>query len=247
MVKWWIGCSGFHYKHWKGVFYPEDLAQRKWFQFYNDRFKTLELNVTFYRFPRLSSLEPWYNNSPEVFSFSVKAPRAITHFRQFVNAKQMVDDFYGTTKEGLKDKLGCVLFQLPPRMAYKPEKLEQIIDHLDPAFTNVLEFRHDSWWNAEVYNTLSKNNITFCGMSHPTLPNDVVQNTKTLYYRMHGVPHLYASAYDTRTLRKIAREIDANPQTKEAFIYFNNDIGASAIQNATEMDEYVTKRKRKPK
>lgn len=239
MAKWRIGCSGFHYKHWKGIFYPEGLAQSKWFDFYNQHFKTLELNVTFYRFPQLSFLETWYNKSPDTFSFSVKAPRAITHYKQFIETKQLVNDFYGTVHEGLKDKLGCVLFQMPPRMAYKEEKLEQIIDNLDPVFNNVLEFRHESWWNAEVYHKLSKHNITFCGMSHPQLPGDVIQNSKILYFRFHGVPHLYSSPYDMATLTRIANEIEENTKTKEAYIYFNNDIGGSAIRNAKEMEEYV--------
>jgi uncharacterized protein YecE (DUF72 family) len=240
MTNWNIGCSGFHYKHWKGVFYPEKLAQSKWFDYYNNRFKTLELNVTFYRFPRLSSLEPWYNHSPDEFSFSVKAPRAITHYKKFVNAKQMIDDFYGKTLEGLKNKVGCILFQLPPGMKYKEEKLEQIIENLDYSFTNVIEFRHESWWNTEVYNKLSKHNITFCGMSHPGLPEEVIQNTKTVYFRFHGVPKLYQSKYEVKKLQEIADEIDNNPQTKEAFIYFNNDIDASAITNAIEMESYIS-------
>jgi len=240
MTKCWIGCSGFHYKHWKGIFYPEKLAQSKWFDYYNDRFKTLELNVTFYRFPQLSFLETWYKKSPERFSFSVKAPRAITHYKQFNDSKQLTGDFYGTIQEGLKDKLGCVLFQMPPRMAYKEEKLEQIIGNLDPAFTNVVEFRHETWWNAHVYNKLSQHNITFCGMSHPSLPDDVVQNTDIVYFRFHGVPQLYKSKYDIAELQKISDEIESNTNTKEAFIYFNNDIDGSAITNAIEMDEYVT-------
>ncbi|MEJ7681931.1 MAG: DUF72 domain-containing protein [Segetibacter sp.] len=124
-------------------------------------------------------------------------------------------------QEGLKDKLGCVLFQMPPRMAYKEEKLQQIIDSLDPAFTNVVEFRNETWWTAEVYNKLAQHNITFCGMSHPALPEDIVQNTKTVYFRFHGVPHLYKSKYDIAVLRKISDEIESNPGTKEAFIYFN--------------------------
>jgi uncharacterized protein YecE (DUF72 family) len=241
MAKWRIGCSGFHYKHWKGIFYPEGLAQSKWFDFYNQHFKTFELNVTFYRFPRLSVLEPWYNESDDFFSFSVKAPRVITHYKKFIGTKQMVDDFYGTVQEGLKEKLGCVLFQMPPRMVYKEEKLEQIIDNLDLSLKNVLEFRHESWWNAEVYNKLSKHNITFCGMSHPQLPENVVQNTKVLYFRFHGVPHLYSSPYELSRLITIANEIEENTKTKEAYIYFNNDIGGSAIKNAKEMEEYVLK------
>jgi uncharacterized protein YecE (DUF72 family) len=239
MTKWWIGCSGFHYKHWKGIFYPDGLAQSKWFDYYNNRFKTLELNVIFYRFPRLSFLETWYKKSPEIFSFSVKAPRAITYYKKFNNAEQFIADFYGTIQEGLKDKLGCVLFQMPPQMVYTAEKLEQIINSLDPAFTNVVEFRNETWWAQEVYNKLSAHNITFCGMSHPELPDDVVQNTKTVYYRFHGVPHLYKSKYYIEALQKIAEEIDGNKATKQAFIYFNNDIDGSAITNAAEMEECV--------
>ncbi len=243
MVKWWTGCSGFHYKHWKGIFYPEGLTQSKWFNYYTDHFKTLELNVTFYRFPQLAFLETWYNKSPEIFSFSVKAPRAITHYKQFNNAEQLTADFYGTIQEGLKDKLGCVLFQMPPKMAYKEEKLEQIITTLDPSFNNVVEFRNETWWNAEVYSKLARHNITFCGMSHPSLPDDAVQNTRTVYYRFHGVPHLYRSKYTIEALQKVADEIEKKPGSKEAFIYFNNDIDGSAILNAKEIEEYIISNK----
>jgi uncharacterized protein YecE (DUF72 family) len=239
MAKWWIGCSGFHYKHWKGTFYPEGLAQIKWFNFYNQHFKTFELNVTFYRFPRVPVLENWYNKSDENFIFSVKAPKFITHYRQFKNTERMANDFYGIIRESLKEKLGPVLFQAPPQMEYSPEKLEQVVSSLDPSFKNVVEFRHESWWNAHVYNTLTKHNITFCGMSHPNLPEEVIQNTKMVYFRFHGVPHLYSSPYNVATLQSLANEIEGNTTVAEAFIYFNNDIGASAIKNAKQMDRYT--------
>jgi uncharacterized protein YecE (DUF72 family) len=239
MTKWWIGCSGFHYKHWKGVFYPEKLPQKKWFDFYKQHFNTLELNVTFYRFPQVSFLQNWYDNSPEAFSFSVKAPKAITHYKQFIASKEMLADFYGTIQEGLKEKLGCVLFQLPPRIGYKPEKLKLIIDNLDPAYRNVLEFRNETWWNAEVFQLLTENNISFCGMSHPLLPEDVVVNNKTLYYRFHGVPDCYKSPYEFSVLQQVSDDIANDDRVKEAFIYFNNDIDASAIKNATEMSAYT--------
>ncbi len=79
MKKWWIGCSGFHYKGWRGKFYPEGLPQKKWFEFYCQYFNTVELNTTFYRFPRIGDLRAWYDRSPDGFRFSVKAPRFITH------------------------------------------------------------------------------------------------------------------------------------------------------------------------
>jgi len=245
MVKWWIGCSGFHYKHWKGVFYPEKLAQSKWFDYYNNRFLTLELNTTFYRFPRLSSLEPWYNRSPHNFRFSVKAPRGITHYRQFNSAERLLNDFYSIIREGLKEKLACVLFQLPERVTYKEEKLKQIIESVDPDFNNVIEFRNETWWTQHVYDKLANNNITFCAMSHPSLPSEVIQNTDILYFRFHGVPELYKSKYSLAELEKISDEIERNPATKEAFIYFNNDIDGSAITNALELEQYVSQYKKR--
>lgn len=239
MVRWWIGCSGFHYKHWKEIFYPKGLSQNKWFEFYCQHFNTLELNVTFYRFPQLSFLESWHAQSPDTFKFAVKAPRAITHFKKFSGTERMLSDFYNTSSEGLGKKLGCVLFQLPPRLSYTEERLEKIVNSLNPSFKNVLEFRHASWWNMEVYKKLSKNKISFCGMSHPSLPANVIENTKTLYYRFHGVPELYKSKYDIKILEGFVNEIESAGKTHESFIYFNNDIGGSAIANAEEMKSYI--------
>lgn len=239
MVRWRIGCSGFHYKHWRGIFYPDKLAQNKWFNFYCEHFNTLELNVTFYRFPRLSFLKTWYDKSPPKFSFAVKAPRLITHYKKFTGAEKFIADFYGTVAEGLKDKAGCILFQLSPRSAYTYERLQNIIANLDNSFNNVLEFRHESWWNAEVYKELAKHKITFCGMSHPLLPDEIIKNTPLLYYRMHGIPELYKSSYKKPTLKKIVNEIATSGKIKKAFIYFNNDVDASAVKNAKEMIKMV--------
>ncbi len=102
MAKWWIGCSGLHYKHWKEIFYLHGLPQIKWFNFYSEHFNTLELNVTFYRFPQLSFLKTWYKKSPDTFKFSVKAPRALTHYKKFSGTENLLSDFYSTVKEGLK-------------------------------------------------------------------------------------------------------------------------------------------------
>ena len=121
------GCSGFHYKDWKGIFYPESLPQKEWFKFYAQKFNTLELNVTLYRFPVLKSLEAWYDTSPANFSFAVKAPRLITHYKKFSDCSRMIDDFYTLITKGLKDKLGAVLFQLPPRYVYTNERLDLIV------------------------------------------------------------------------------------------------------------------------
>jgi uncharacterized protein YecE (DUF72 family) len=236
-MDWHIGCSGFHYKHWRGTFYPEKLAMTKWFDFYCMHFSTLELNVTFYRFPQLSFLQTWYQKSPAAFRFAVKAPRAITHYKKFNDTTELITSFYNTINDGLQDKLGPVLFQIPPSYNYTEEKLDKILNALNPAFMNVLEPRHISWWQPEIYEKLAQHNISFCGMSHPALPGEIIQNTPVVYYRFHGVPDLYRSPYSTADLQNVIDTIKSNENTNEAWFYFNNDIDASAIGNAKEMME----------
>ena len=162
-VKWHIGCSGFHYKEWKGIFYPEGLPQRSWIGYYGQHFNTIELNTTFYRFPRVEFLEKWYSLSPQGFSFSVKAPRLITHFKQFKDCARLLDDFYTAVSMGLKEKLGTVLFQMPPKYEFTDERLTRIKESLRPGFRNVIEFRHISWWNKFVFTSLGATKSFFRG------------------------------------------------------------------------------------
>lgn len=234
-MKWHIGCSGFHYKDWRGRFYPEKLAMKNWFDHYTKFFDTVELNVTFYRFPQLSFLQGWYQKCPEHFRFSVKAPKAITHYKQFHDSARMITDFYETINNGLQEKLGPVLFQLPPRLAYDEERLERIIDNLNPSFNNVVEFRHETWWRDDVYKALADHNIAFCGMSHPTLPDDVIINTSNVYYRFHGVPNLYRSPYSKEFLQRVVDAVTSNEQVKTGWSYFNNDFDAVGVRNAEDM------------
>jgi uncharacterized protein YecE (DUF72 family) len=231
-MEWHIGCSGFHYRHWKGTFYPQDLAQKRWFEYYAAHFRTLELNVTFYRFPKLSVLQLWYEKAPANFRFAVKAPKAITHFKQFHGTIDMITSFYSTIKQGLKDKLGPVLFQFPPRFHYDPERLNRVLAQLDPGFDNVLEFRHPGWWCEEVYATLRQHGVSFCGMSHPELPDEPIVTGPIVYYRFHGVPQLYSSFYSNEDLRTFADRMNGASLAKEIWCYFNNDAAVAAIPNA---------------
>jgi len=237
---WHIGCSGFHYKEWKETFYPKGLPQRKWFDHYAEHFNTLELNVTFYRFPKLKLLTDWYAKAPDGFTFSAKLPRSITHFKKFEGTERMTADFYGLLKDGLKEKLSCVLIQLPPQLPYSDEKLEKIISQIDASFTNVIEFRHESWWRKNVQTKLQKHKIAFCGVSFPKISfDDAVINTPLCYYRFHGVPRLFYSEYDTSFLEKIYQQIKSNKKVKEAFIYFNNTASLAALKNARYFQELI--------
>lgn len=243
-IKWHIGCSGFSYKEWKEEFYPRGLAQSKWFHYYTQHFTTLELNVTFYRFPTLNSLKGWYDKAPEAFSFSAKVPRSITHFKKFEETERMLDDFYVLLREGLKEKLACVLFQLPPSFTYSEDKLEKIIKQINPSYKNVIEFRHESWWRKDVQKILATHNISFCGVSFPKiLFDDAVINTPLCYYRFHGVPKLFYSEYDQLFIEKIYSQISESKKVKEAFIYFNNTASLAALHNANYFQKLITEKR----
>ena len=239
MAKIYIGCSGFHYKEWKDFFYPEKLPQTKWFQFYCEHFNTLELNVTFYKFPTEKSLAKWYSSSPVDFKFSVKAPRLITHYKKFNDCKSLLQDFYDSISAGLQEKLGCVLFQLPPQLIYAPEILDLIINSIDPSFQNVFEFRNVSWWNEKVFEQFKKHKLIFSGVSFPKLPDEVIATTNNIYYRFHGVPVLYKSIYEEHFIANIYKQIK-NANTPVAWIYFNNTWGNAAIINSKYLQKLIS-------
>jgi uncharacterized protein YecE (DUF72 family) len=237
MKKWWIGCSGFYYKHWRDRFYPKGLPQSKWFEFYCEYFNTVELNVTFYRFPTLQALQGWFDRSPDDFRFTCKAPRLITHYKRFNDSKSLADNFYETIDKGLKSKLGTVLFQLHPRMEYSEENLQKILDTVDTSFSNVIECRHETWWNAKAKSVLKEHDISFCGISYPNLPDEVVKTSPVMYYRFHGVPQLYLSPYSETKLRIIAEKINSFRKVEDVYCYFNNDIEVAAIANARTLQD----------
>jgi uncharacterized protein YecE (DUF72 family) len=236
-MQWYIGCSGFYYKEWKELFYPKGLPQQQWFAYYCQHFNTLELNVTFYRFPELKLLQNWYQKAPPQFVFSAKVPQLITHQKKMEGTADILKEYYDVLSNGLSEKLGCVLFQLPPQLIYSEEKLNTIIAQLDPSFTNVIEFRHISWWRKEVMDILGRHGIVFCGASYPGLVSDVIINTPVCYYRFHGVPRLYYSSYDESFLQNVVTTIRQSNEVGKAYLYFNNTAAAAALDNA----KYVQK------
>ena len=223
-----VGCSSFNNKLWKGVFYPDNLSYSRWFGFYFQCFSTYEFNGSFYRFPTVKVLGNWYKKTPDNFIFSVKAPKEITHIKKFVDCEDRILEFYKVCEMGLKEKLGCVLFQFPPSYQFNSEKLSQIINNLDLKFKNVIEFRHESWWNQEVWDAFLDNNITFCSVSHPQLPQTIFKDFPLIYIRLHGVPKIFYSSYSSEVLLHIKNVINL----KSGFIYFNNTASEAGILNA---------------
>jgi uncharacterized protein YecE (DUF72 family) len=146
-----VGCSGWFYWHWRGGFYPEGLPTGDWFAHYADRFKTVELNAPFYSWPTVAAVQAWARQARRrKFIYTVKASELITHVKRFEGTTTLVRDF-GHIAELLGRRMGCFPFQLPPSFHYTPARLVRILSQLDPARQNVVEFRHKSWWNEQVY------------------------------------------------------------------------------------------------
>lgn len=224
-----LGCSGFYYNHWRGRFYPEDLAKNEWLNFYSQHFSTVEVNNTFYRFPTEKLLLNWYNKTPAAFRFTVKANRQITHTRKFHQTETQTTRFYKLVKT-LKEKLACVLFQFPPVVQKNLSLLNVIAGQMDPEVVNVLEFRHESWWSPDVYDAMRSEGLVFCSVSSEALPEDLVKTAKTVYLRFHGTNGWYSGDYSEAVLQDWANKIWAL-KAENVYCYFNNDVNAYAPKN----------------
>jgi len=233
-----LGCSGYFYPSWRGKFYPKDLKPKNWLKYYSKFFNTVEINSTFYHFPKEENLKRLYRNTPENFVFSVKANRAITHYKKFKEIKGILKEFYKVCRNGLNKKLGCILFQLPPSYTYSEENLERILENLEKDFKNVIEFRHISWWNENVFKVLRENKVVFCSVSAPNLPEALVETSETVYIRFHGKTSWYRYNYSEKELKEWAKRIKKT-KAKEVFVYFNNDYNAYAPQNCLKLKEIL--------
>ncbi|WP_456414033.1 DUF72 domain-containing protein [Oceanithermus profundus] len=232
----WVGCSGYFYWGWRGRFYPEDAPPSRWFEFYAQRFDTVEMNSTFYRFPTEATVKRWLKKAPERFRFTVKAPRRITHIER-MGEPASVAKLYAVLRT-LEDRLGAVLFQLPPSLHYSPENLERVLAPLDAGFDNALEFRHPSWWREEVYRALDAAGAVFVSVSAPDLPDDYVETAGRAYLRFHGRTAWYRYRYTDEELAVWARRVRAGA-AGVVYAYFNNDPDAAAPHDALAFREML--------
>lgn len=237
MAEYRVGCSGWIYPHWQGLFYPEDLPEREWFEFYAQVFTTVEVNATFYRFPTEKMVKAWYRKGPPGFLFTLKAFRGITHLRKFQGTEELVRRFYAMGEE-LGEKLGGFLFQFPPSLRYNRDFLLRVLDQLDPRFPNTLEFRHESWFNEEVAKLLREKGVAMCIVSAPGLPEYVVATASHAFVRFHGKGAWYAYRYSLRELKAWAKRIRELPVSR-VFVYFNNDWNAWAPENARQLENLL--------
>lgn len=234
-----IGCSGFHYKDWKGKFYPEDIPQKQWLEYYAEHFSTVEINNSFYRMPKEATVEHWYDRVPNGFSFTLKGSRYITHIKKLNDIDESIKRFYHLA-DLLKEKLACVLWQLPPNLHKNLEKLENFCSSLNAKYHNVIEFRHKSWYDDEVYEIMRRHNIGFCILSAPgDLPEDAVTTADFAYIRFHGKADWYNYKYSENEMEKWS-DIIQSLNTKNVYVYFNNDWNANAIKDGQKLRELLS-------
>ncbi len=229
-----VGCSGWFYWHWRGRFYPETLPMSAWFGHYSRHFKTVELNAPFYSWPTAGTVKNWLRQAGRRrFVYSVKVNELITHVKRFSGTKRLVKDF-GYISNLLGARMGCFLFQLPPSFHFTPARLRGILAQLDRTKRNVVEFRHRSWWNDQVFSAFRENGAIFCSCSAPRLPDQLVKTADDIYIRFHGTKQWYRHDYSKAELAVWVERIKAC-RAREVWAYFNNDRDGHAIKNAREL------------
>jgi uncharacterized protein YecE (DUF72 family) len=229
-----VGCSGWFYWKWRGLFYPESLPTSEWFQYYASHLDTVEINASFYSWPTIANVKAWRRPpGNRDFIYTIKVCELITHIKRFKGTKTLVADF-GMIADILGDRMGCFLFQLPPSHRYTKARLTAILSQLDPARRNVVEFRHASWWNETVYAAFRQTGTIFCSCSGPRLPDELIRTADDVYLRLHGPDRWYRHNYSNDELSKWAGRIQSSG-AKRAWVYFNNDYEAYAPRNAAAM------------
>ncbi|KFF23572.1 DUF72 domain-containing protein [Chryseobacterium vrystaatense] len=228
----YIGCSGFYNNDWKGSLYPETAQSKDFLILYSSVFNSVEINSTFYRKPTAKTLLKWHDETPDDFKFFIKIPKAISHEKRLKDSKEDISEFCSHIETHLKEKLSGFLYQFPPSFKKSQENIDLILSNINVNYLNVIEFRHESWWNDEVFKLLKENNIIFSGVSFPgNLPEELIINHPDyLYYRLHGKPVLYKSEYSPEFIDTLAEKIAGSD--RKAFIFFNNTWGTAAIKNA---------------
>jgi uncharacterized protein YecE (DUF72 family) len=234
-----IGTSGWHYNHWKGPFYPKNLPKTDFLKFYADHFHTVEINNSFYQLPTEKSCIKWRDNSPEGFIFSVKASRYLTHMKKLKDPDKPLKTFLDAVTV-LGEKLGPIVFQLPPQWRFNPQRLTAFLDALPAAYRYTFEFRNPSWFDDRAYEALSKRGAAFCiyELAGQVSPKKVTADF--IYVRLHGPGAAYQGQYNSHTLAGWAGAFATwTGQGKEVFCYFDNDEAGYAAQNAHHLRQMI--------
>ena len=232
MAKIYIGTSGWSYAHWKGVFYPDKVSGTKMLPFYAEHFPTVELNASFYRLPKAATFDGWRERTPEGFVFAVKASKLITHNKRLVDVNEPWELFI-TNVSRLGNKLGPILFQLPPSLKADIGVLDELFKMLPEQYSYVIEPRNDSFFEDQIVEALRKHQVCLCIPDSPRFPQKLIVTAPFVYVRLHGSSRLYGSKYTDEELAAWAKKVDQwHRSDLDVYVYFNNDYMCYAVENA---------------
>src|SRR5207248_3344757 len=213
----WVGTSGYNYPEWKGSFYPENLPAAKMLPYYAERFPTVEINYTFYRMPNEKLAAGWAAQTPSPYKLTLKAPRRITHDSRMKNTASLVSGFCQVAST-LGDKLGALLFQLPPNLKKDVAVFDAFLEDLPPKVCAAFEFRHESWLDDEVFERLRRRNLALCVADSEKMSTPVRVTADYAYFRLRD------EGYTAEDIRKWADTISRDTAaSREVFVYFKHE------------------------
>ena len=231
-MKLWVGTSGFQYNEWKGNFYPDDLPTAKMLPFYAERLPTTEINYSFHRIPAVKTIESWKVATPEEFRFALKAPQKITHWSKLRDCADTLEYFLGVAAK-LGDKLGPILFQLPPNLKKDAAVLGSFLREL-PLLPAAFEFRHKSWFDDEIFGLLRARKIALC------IADSEIMSTPPKITADYGYLRLRRADYEKSDIERWAKFVRQQAgQWREAFIYFKHEESGIGPKLARQMTELI--------
>jgi uncharacterized protein YecE (DUF72 family) len=215
-MRYLIGTSGYNYPEWRGSFYPEKLPASKMLAYYAERFNTVEVNYTFYRIPTPALLDGWARGTPDAFTFTLKAPRRITHDSKLQRVEDLTQTFCKTATT-LGSKLGVLLFQLPPTLKRDDAVFESFLDTIPEGTRAAFEFRHASWHDAAVFEALRRRNLALCIADSEKMSTPVVQTADYSYFRLRD------EGYQPADIERWGTTISQADGIRDAYVYFKHE------------------------
>jgi len=234
-----VGCSGWQYRHWRGEFYPADLPQARWFEYYASRFDTVEINNSFYRLPERATFAEWARRAPLTFEFAVKASRFLTHMKKLKDPEDPLGRFFDNARQ-LGSRFGPVLYQLPPRWPVNVERLEIFLRALPRGYRHTIEFREPSWYDPRVYELLRRHDVALCLHDMQGSASGKLVVGPFIYVRFHFGTQKYGGRYADNRLDEWAEWLAARAADGlHVFAYFNNDAGGHAPRDAVRLRQKI--------
>jgi uncharacterized protein YecE (DUF72 family) len=211
-----VGTSGYNYPEWRGTFYPEKFSTDKMLAYYAERFPTVEINYTFYRVPTEKLLAGWAAGTPETFMFTLKAPRRITHDAKLERVEDLTLAFCKTART-LGPKLGVLLFQLPPTFKKNTDVLRAFTELIPDDLRAAFEFRHASWFDADVFDVLRNRNLALCVADSEKMSAPVEVTADYAYFRLRD------EGYQQADLERWAGIIRTLERARDSYVYFKHE------------------------